>query len=92
LKEILELAVLPGLVLFCVWRIRILWGHIHLTDAIVGETVNLAEGESYAGFGIGWHPVTECRTIPPMENGAQDPLVFVRSTTIEDERAVHVPV
>jgi len=92
MKKILKLAVLPGLIFFCVWRIRILWAHVHLTDAIVGETVNLAGGESYAGFGIGRNPVAEARTIPPTANGAQDQLVFFRSATIQDEGAVHVSV
>jgi hypothetical protein len=45
MKELLHFAVLPGLILFCVWRIRVLWAHVHLTDAIVGESVNLAGGK-----------------------------------------------
>jgi hypothetical protein len=47
MKEFLHFAVLPRLILlfFWAWRIRILWAHVHLTDAIVGESVNLAGGE-----------------------------------------------
>lgn len=65
---------------------------MHLTDAIVGETVNLAEGESYAGFGIGRNPVAECWAITPTANRAQDQLVPVGSAAVEDEGTVHVPI
>lgn len=92
MRKILKLAFLRGLILFCVWRIRILWAHVNLTDAIVGETVNSAGAESYAGFGIGRNPIAEGRPISPAADGAQDQLVFFRPATIEDEGAVHVPV
>jgi hypothetical protein len=90
MKKIFTLAVFPGLILFYVWRIRIVWAHIYLTDAIVGETVNLAATELNAGFGIGRNPVAEGRPIPPTAHCAQDQLVFFHSTTLEDEGAVHM--
>jgi hypothetical protein len=92
MKEFLKLPVLSGLIVLCVWRIRILWAHVHLTHAIVGETVNLAESESHAGFGIGRNPVAQGWAIAPAANSAEDQLVLVRSAAVEDESTVHMPI